>query len=83
MSPPMRSRSPRSPITVWKARTRPLLFQTESYYTVRVDDPDLLKRLEDNEVEVEGEKPDTNSTLLDILLVYVLPVALYGCSSCF
>ena len=31
--------------------------QTESYYTVRVEDPDLLQRLEDNEVEVEGEKP--------------------------
>lgn len=50
--------------------------QTETYYTVRVDDPDLTSTLIENNVEIKGKKPDTNSTLLDILLVYILPVAL-------
>ena len=50
--------------------------QTESYYTVRVDDPDLTRWLYENNVEIRGERPSTNSTLLDFLLVYVLPVVL-------
>ncbi len=50
--------------------------QTESYYTVPVEDPDLTALLLENDVEVKGKKPSTNSTLLDFLLIYILPVVL-------
>ncbi len=50
--------------------------QTESFYTVPVEDPDLTALLLEHDVEVKGKKPSTNSTLLDFLLIYILPVVL-------
>ena len=74
----MRSRSHRKTDIPWKStEDSPFYYlQTESYYTVKVEDPDLTQILLDNGVEVKGKKPSANSTLLDILLVYVLPIAL-------
>ncbi len=50
--------------------------QTESYYTVKVDDPDLTKTLLAADVEIKAKKPSANSTIIDIILVYVLPIVL-------
>ena len=69
--------TPKSGYSVKSTEDSPFYYlQTESYYTVKVEDPDLTQILLDNGVEVKGKKPSANSTLLDILLVYVLPIAL-------
>lgn len=49
---------------------------TESYYTVRVADDTLTEKLLAHNVEVKGKKANANSTILDFLLVYVLPIAM-------
>ena len=46
------------------------------YYTVNINDPDLVSRLIDSGTEFSGEKPETSSAILDFLLVYVLPIVL-------
>ena len=69
--------TPKNGYSVKSTEDSPFYYlQTESYYTVKVEDPDLTQILLDNGVEVKGKKPSANSTLLDILLVYVLPIAL-------
>ena len=69
--------TPKNGYSVKSTEDSPFYYlQTESYYTVKVEDPDLTQTLLDNGVEVKGKKPSANSTLLDILLVYVLPIAL-------
>ena len=69
--------TPKNGYSVKSTEDSPFYYlQTESYYTVKVEDPDLTQTLLDNGVEVKGKKPSTNSTILDILLVYVLPIAL-------
>ena len=69
--------TPKNGYSVKSTEDSPFYYlQTESYYTVKVEDPDLTQILLDNGVEVKGKKPSANSTILDILLVYVLPIAL-------
>ena len=69
--------TPKNGYSVKSTEDSPFYYlQTESYYTVKVEDPDLTQTLLDNGVEVKGKKPSANSTILDILLVYVLPIAL-------
>ncbi len=69
--------TPVSDYTVQSTEDSPFYYlQTETYYTVRIEDPDLTSTLLSSNVEIKGKKPNTNSTLLDILLVYILPVAL-------
>lgn len=51
-------------------------YATESYYTVKVDDDGLVDRLLEAGVNIIGEETNTSSTLLDILLIYILPVVL-------
>ena len=69
--------TPKSGTSIKSTEDSPFYYlQTESYYTVRVQDSELTQTLLDNGVEVKGKKPSANSTILDILLVYVLPIAL-------
>ncbi len=51
-------------------------FYGMTYYTGIVDDPDLTKRLYDSGVQFNAEVIDKSSTIVDILLVYVLPFVL-------
>ncbi|MBQ9885468.1 MAG: ATP-dependent zinc metalloprotease FtsH [Lachnospiraceae bacterium] len=44
------------------------------YYTVHVNDPDLVARLIDSGTEFAGEKPETGSAILSFLLAYILPI---------
>lgn len=45
------------------------------YYTVRISDPDLVNRLEEAGVsDFGGQKTKTGAGLLDIFLVYILPL---------
>ncbi len=49
------------------------------YYTGIMDDPDLTKKLTDAGIEFSHEVVDKSTTLMDIILAYVLPFALiYG-----
>ena len=69
--------TPVSEYTIGNSGDTPFYYlQTESYYTVPAYDPELIQLLLDNDVEINVKKPDTNSTLLDFLLVYILPVVL-------
>ena len=47
-----------------------------SYYTGVVDDPELTQRLYDSGVKFNAQVIDKSSTIVDILLVYVLPFVL-------
>ena len=47
-----------------------------SYYTGIVDDPELTQRLYDSGVKFNAQVIDKSSTIVDILLVYVLPFVL-------
>ncbi|MBQ5952391.1 MAG: ATP-dependent metallopeptidase FtsH/Yme1/Tma family protein, partial [Lachnospiraceae bacterium] len=46
------------------------------YYTGYLDDDQLIERLDAAGVRYQGKIPDTNSTILELLLMYVLPIAL-------
>lgn len=48
----------------------------KTYYTAMVNDDTLQQRLEDNGVEVWGYLPDSTNFILEILLYYVLPLAM-------
>jgi cell division protease FtsH len=48
--------------------------QKVSYYTAWVSDDTLLDKLIKKDVEVEGTIPDSNSTILDFLLIYIFPI---------
>ena len=59
--------TPKNGYSVKSTEDSPFYYlQTESYYTVKVEDPDLTQILLDNGVEVRGKKPSANSTLLDM-----------------
>lgn len=45
--------------------------------TVLLDDPDLVKRLEEAGVVMEGSTPETQSIFLSLILSYVLPIFLF------
>ena len=47
-----------------------------TYYTGIVDDPELTQRLYDSGVKFNAQVIDKSSTIVDILLVYVLPFVL-------
>ena len=47
-----------------------------TYYTGMVDDPDLTARLYEAGIEFNARVIDKSATILDILLVYVLPFVL-------
>ena len=51
-------------------------FYGMTYFTGIVDDPDLTQRLYDSGVSFNAEVIDKSSTIVDILLVYVLPFVL-------
>ncbi len=69
--------TPASGVVIEDENESPFYYlQTESFYTVPVEDPDLTALLLEHDVEVKGKKPSTNSTLLDFLLIYILPVVL-------
>ncbi len=46
------------------------------YYTVNINDPDLVARLIDSGTEFGGEAPKTGSIIVEILLMYVFPIVL-------
>ena len=46
-----------------------------AFTTLRVNDPDLIQLLEAKHVEIRGQAANANGGLLDILLIWVLPVA--------
>jgi cell division protease FtsH len=46
------------------------------YYTGKFDDPDLLAKIEASGAVPDAKIPDSKSTLMDILLVYILPLAM-------
>ena len=46
------------------------------YYTAMVPDDDLVSRLEKAGVTFKGTEADTNSTIMTILLGYILPIAI-------
>ncbi|MCI8465611.1 MAG: ATP-dependent zinc metalloprotease FtsH [Lachnospiraceae bacterium] len=69
--------TPASGVVIEDDKDSPFYYlQTESFYTVPVEDPELTGLLLEHQVEVNGKKPNTNSTLLDFLLIYILPVVL-------
>jgi len=47
-----------------------------AFTTVRVDDPDLTKTLEANQVEITGQAPSTGGGIVGFLLTWILPLAL-------
>lgn len=57
-------------------KKQPSQFVEIIYYTGVLDDPDLLPLLNEHKVEYNGKIPDSKGTLLDILLIYVLPLVL-------
>ncbi|MCI8275237.1 MAG: ATP-dependent zinc metalloprotease FtsH [Lachnospiraceae bacterium] len=69
--------TPASGVVIEEGDDSPFYYlQTESFYTVPVEDPELTGLLLEHDVEINGKKPNTNSTLLDFLLIYILPVVL-------
>lgn len=46
------------------------------YYTGYLNDDELLPLLKEKKVEIVAEIQDTNSTLLELLLMYVLPIVI-------
>lgn len=44
-----------------------------TYYTGRISDPELIERLEDANCSYKAEVQDTSSSIIDFLLVYILP----------
>ena len=51
-------------------------YSSEQYYTPYVEDDTLVQTLIDNGVTLSGTVPDNNSTIMNILLVYILPMVL-------
>ncbi|BCJ92972.1 ATP-dependent zinc metalloprotease FtsH [Anaerocolumna cellulosilytica] len=47
-----------------------------SYYTGKVDDDKLIELLDEKDIDYKGEVIDTRTTIVDILLVWVLPFVL-------
>lgn len=47
---------------------------TYTYYTGYLDDAEIIRKLEEANVEFSGYIPDTNSSIVDFLLAYVLPL---------
>jgi len=47
-----------------------------TYYTGKIDDPEMIQLLKDKGVEWGGEIPNKNSSLIDFILVYILPFLL-------
>ena len=47
------------------------------YYTGIPNDTDMYNKLEEYGVDVDVEIPDTNSAILDFLLIYILPILLF------
>jgi cell division protease FtsH len=45
--------------------------------TVRIEDPDLVNRLDEAGVSMEGEQPQTESILVSILAGYVIPILIF------
>ncbi len=48
------------------------------YKTLKVNDPDLVSRLDDAGVTFGGAKPDTSEPLLSLLLGYAVPLLIFG-----
>ena len=48
----------------------------QQYYTAYVEDDTLVQTLMDHNVTLSGTVPDNNSTIMNILLVYILPMVL-------
>lgn len=46
------------------------------YYTVHINDPDMVERLIESGTEFGGETPKSGSVIVEILLMYVLPIVL-------
>ncbi|KIR02153.1 Cell division protein FtsH [Lachnospiraceae bacterium TWA4] len=46
------------------------------YYTGYVDDDTLVQKLLDKEITLSGSIPDNNSTIISILVMYILPLLL-------
>lgn len=51
-------------------------FTEITYYTGYLNDPDLLPMLKEKDVKIETQIQDSKSTILDVVLVYLLPLAL-------
>ena len=49
---------------------------TTTYYTAVLDDEELLAFLEENDVEVSGEIPNTTATIIANILAFVIPLVL-------
>ncbi|SEV84238.1 ATP-dependent zinc metalloprotease FtsH [[Clostridium] fimetarium] len=47
-----------------------------TYYTGKIDDPEMIQLLKDKGVEWGGQIPNKNSSLIDFILVYILPFLL-------
>ena len=49
---------------------------TQTYYTIRVEDPDLTARLLEHNVEIKGQTTTLIDSIISILVTVVLPIAL-------
>ncbi len=57
-------------------KKQPSKFVEIIYYTGVLEDEDLLDKLDAKGIDYDGKIPDSRSTILDIIFVYVLPLVL-------
>ncbi len=57
-------------------KEQPAAYMDIYYYTGAVYDPDLVERLEKAGVSYKGKIPDSRNTILEMILTYILPLAI-------
>ncbi len=57
-------------------KEQPSEFMDIVYYTGVLNDEELIPLLKEHHVKFDGEIPDSSSTILDIIFIYVLPLVL-------
>ncbi len=57
-------------------KKQPANYMNIYYYTGAVYDPALIERLEKADISYEGKIPDSRNTILEMILTYVIPLAI-------
>lgn len=57
-------------------KKQPTAYMNIYYYTGAVYDPTLIERLEKADISFEGKIPDSRNTILEMILTYVIPLAI-------